>query len=56
LLLTGSETTSELAEATSIIAAAIPGSRVHVLAGHGHVAHRSDPAAVADVLKDWLPD
>ena len=56
LFLTGSETTAELAEATSFIAAAIPGSRVHVFAGHGHVAHRSDPAAVADVVKDWLPD
>ena len=53
LFLTGSETTPELAEATSFIAAAIPGSRVHVFAGHGHVAHRSDPAAVADVVKDW---
>ena len=56
LFLTGSETTPELAEATSFTAAAIPGSRVHVLAGHGHVAHRSDPAAVADVVKDWLAD
>ena len=56
LFLTGSETTPELAEATSFTAAAIPGSQVHVFAGHGHVAHRSDPAAVANVLKDWLSD
>ena len=56
LFLTGSETSAELAEVTSFIAAAIPGSRVHVLAGHGHVAHRSDPVAVANVLKDWLSD
>lgn len=56
LFLTGSETTAELAEATSFIAAAIPGSRVHVLVGHGHVAHRTDPAAVADVVRDWLAE
>jgi pimeloyl-ACP methyl ester carboxylesterase len=33
LLITGSETPPELAEVTSMIAAAIPGARVHVLAG-----------------------
>jgi pimeloyl-ACP methyl ester carboxylesterase len=40
LLITGSETTPELAEVRSLTAAAIPGAQVHVLAGHGHVAHR----------------
>jgi pimeloyl-ACP methyl ester carboxylesterase len=54
LLLTGSETTAELAEVTLSTAAAIPGARVHVLAGHGHVAHRFAPAVVAEVLRDWL--
>jgi pimeloyl-ACP methyl ester carboxylesterase len=56
LLLTGSETTAELAEVTYRTSTAIPGARVHVLTGHGHVAHRSDPAAVADVLKAWLTE
>jgi pimeloyl-ACP methyl ester carboxylesterase len=54
LLITGSETTRELAEVTSLTAAAIPGARVHVLAGHGHVAHVSEPGLVAQVLRDWL--
>jgi pimeloyl-ACP methyl ester carboxylesterase len=54
LLLTGSETPPELAEVTSVTAAAIPGARVHVLAGHGHVAHVSEPGLVAQVLRNWL--
>jgi len=54
LLLTGSETTAELAEVTAYTAAAIPGARVHVLVGHGHVAHRFAPAVVAEVLRDWM--
>ena len=54
LLLTGSETPHELAEITYLTATAIPGAHVHVLAGHGHVAHVSDPGLVAQVLRDWL--
>jgi pimeloyl-ACP methyl ester carboxylesterase len=54
LLITGSETPSELADVTSLTAAAIPGARVHVLAGHGHVAHVSEPGIVAAVLRNWL--
>ena len=54
LLLTGSETPPELAEITSLTAAAIPGARIHVLAGHGHVAHVSEPGLVAQVLRNWL--
>ncbi len=54
LLLTGSETPAELAEITSLTAATIPGAHVHVLAGHGHFAHVSEPALVAQVLRNWL--
>ena len=54
LLLTGSETPPQLAEVTSLTAAAIPGAHVHVLAGHGHFAHVSDPGLVAQVLRNWL--
>jgi pimeloyl-ACP methyl ester carboxylesterase len=54
LLITGSETPPEIAEVTSLTAAAIPGARVHILAGHGHVAHVSEPGIVAEVLRDWL--
>ena len=54
LLITGSETPPELAEITSLTAATIPGAHVHVLAGHGHVAHVSEPGVVAQVLRNWL--
>ena len=54
LLHPGSETPPGLAEVTSRTAAAISGARVHVLEGHGHVAHVSDPGLVAQVLRDWL--
>ena len=54
VLLTGSESTPEAAAITSAAAAAIPGARVHVLEGHGHMAVRFAPAVVADVLRDWL--
>jgi pimeloyl-ACP methyl ester carboxylesterase len=54
LLITGSETTADLAEITSLTAAAIPGAQVHVLEGHGHVATRSAPEVVAEVLRDLL--
>jgi pimeloyl-ACP methyl ester carboxylesterase len=54
LLLTGSETPPEIAEVTSQAAEAIPGARVHVLVGHGHVAHVSEPGVVAQVLRAWL--
>ena len=54
LLLTGSESPPALTEVTSRTAAAIPSARVHVLVGHGHVAHVSHPALVAQVLREWL--
>jgi pimeloyl-ACP methyl ester carboxylesterase len=54
VLLTGSETTGELAAVTSATAAAIPDARVRVLEGHGHMAVRFAPAVVAEALRDWL--
>ena len=42
------------AEITSLAAAAMPGAHVHVLAGHGHFAHVSEPGLVAQVLRNWL--
>jgi pimeloyl-ACP methyl ester carboxylesterase len=54
VLLTGSESTPEIAAVTSAAAAAIPGARVHVLKGHGHMAVRFAPAVVAEMLRDWL--
>jgi pimeloyl-ACP methyl ester carboxylesterase len=54
LLITGSETPPELAEVTSLTAAAIAGAQVHVLARHGHLGHISDPGVVPQVLRDWF--
>jgi pimeloyl-ACP methyl ester carboxylesterase len=55
LLITGSGTTPELAQVTASTAAAIPGAQVHVLVGHGHLAHDSEPAVVANALRH-LPE
>jgi pimeloyl-ACP methyl ester carboxylesterase len=54
VLLTGSESDPEDAAITAAAAAAIPGARVHVLEGHGHMAVRFAPAVVAEVLRDSL--
>jgi pimeloyl-ACP methyl ester carboxylesterase len=54
LVLSGSESPAEQQEATRRAAAAIPNARVHVLEGHGHAAHQTDPAAVAAVVRDVL--
>ena len=54
LLITGSETPTDLAEVTSRTAAMIPNAQVQVLAGEGHFAPRSSPAVVAEVLRNWL--
>ena len=54
LLLTGSETVAVLADATTDAAAAIPRARVHVLDGHGHFAHKTDPDMVAGIIRDFV--
>jgi pimeloyl-ACP methyl ester carboxylesterase len=53
LLLAGSDSPPELAEVTRRSAAVIPGARIHLLQGHGHFAYKSDPRAVADVIRDF---
>lgn len=50
LLLSGSESPAELKEATAAAAAALPRARLHVLDGHAHIAHRTDPADVAAII------
>jgi pimeloyl-ACP methyl ester carboxylesterase len=52
LFLAGSESVPVVAKATSEAEAAVPRARVHTLAGHGHFAHRTDPAMVAAVIRD----
>ena len=54
LLLTGSESTDDLKAATHAAQGAIPGARVVVLDGHGHLAMRADPEMVASVVLDFL--
>ena len=49
---------SAIVEAASLGAdwtmAAIVGARIHVLDGHAHIAHRTDPATVATVIREFL--
>ena len=54
LLLAGTETHPVLRQATDRALAAIPGARVQVLEGHAHLAHRSDPAMVAAVIRSFV--
>jgi pimeloyl-ACP methyl ester carboxylesterase len=54
LMLTGSDTVPSVAEATRRAADAIPGAQIHVLDGHGHFAHRTDPAMVAGILRRFI--
>lgn len=54
LLLAGSESAPMLREATDAALAAIPDARVRVLHGHAHIAHRTDPALVADIIRDFV--
>lgn len=54
LLLSGSDSPADVKRATDDAASAIPHARVHVLDGHAHVAHRTDPALVAGILRDFL--
>ena len=51
LVLTGSESPTELTDLARRTAAVIPGSRVHVLDGHDHFAYRFHPDVVAAVIR-----
>jgi pimeloyl-ACP methyl ester carboxylesterase len=50
LLLTGSDSVPVVSAATDHAAAAIPGAQIHVLEGHAHFAHKTDPAMVAELV------
>ncbi len=54
LLLTGSDSVPVVVEASDRAAAAIPDSRIRELAGHGHFAHHTDPAMVAEVVGQFI--
>jgi pimeloyl-ACP methyl ester carboxylesterase len=54
LLLSGSESPSSVVSATGRAADAIADSRIHVLDGHGHFAHRTDPAMVVSLILEFV--
>jgi pimeloyl-ACP methyl ester carboxylesterase len=54
LILTGSETPAGLRSTTYAAAAAIPNSKIQLLEGHGHAAHKTDPAMVADLIRQFI--
>lgn len=56
LLLAGSENLHHPSMATGRLADTLPDARTAVLDGHGHMAHRADPALVADEVRTFLTD
>lgn len=54
LLLAGGDSPAAQTKATHRAAAAIPDSRILVLDGHGHIAHRTDPAMVAEIVARFI--
>lgn len=54
LFLSGDQTPPEVVKLTHEAAAAIPGSEIRVLEGHAHLAHRTDPALVATIIREFL--
>lgn len=54
LLLSGSVSPAVVKQATAEAAAAISDSQVRTLEGHGHLAHRTDPAMVAAIVREFI--
>ena len=54
LLLQGSDSVPGLVQATERAAAAIPGARIQVLDGHGHFAHKTEPAMVTALIREFI--
>lgn len=54
LLLSGSESPSSVTSATTRAAEAIAGSRIQILDGHGHFAHRTDPEMVVSLIREFV--
>ena len=54
LLLQGSESVPGIVKATADAARAISGSRIHLLEGHAHFAHKTDPVMVTSVMREFL--
>ena len=56
LLIAGSDSTAEIRLATDAAAASIAGARIRLLPGHAHVAHRTHPALIAKIVRDFIAD
>jgi pimeloyl-ACP methyl ester carboxylesterase len=54
LVLAGSESVPSIADATARAAGAIPQARIHVLDGHGHFAHKTDPVLVSEIVRTFI--
>ena len=54
LLLSGSESPDSVTSATRRAAGAIADSRIHVLEGYGHFAHRTHPEMVVSLIRDFI--
>lgn len=50
LLISGSDSVPEVIKATDLAAAALPVARIQLLEGHGHFAHKADPALVTRII------
>lgn len=54
LLLSGSESTPDIKQATAAARTAIPRARVRMLPGHAHIAHRTGPAMVGEIVRGFV--
>jgi pimeloyl-ACP methyl ester carboxylesterase len=54
LMLAGSDSVPLVRDATNRAASAIPNAEIHVLQGHGHFAHKTDPATVSAIIRQFI--
>jgi pimeloyl-ACP methyl ester carboxylesterase len=54
LMLAGSDSVPVVREATDRAAAAIPNAEIHLLDGHGHFAHKTDPTMVSAIIQRFI--
>ena len=55
-MLAGSDSVPVVTEATDRAAAAIPNARIRILDGHGHFAHKTDPAMVTALIQQFIAE
>lgn len=54
LMLSGTESPPDIKATTAAAVTAIPGAKVRELSGHAHIAHRTDPALVAGIVREFV--